>query len=85
MTKDLRQLFFSALCGWSNQHKPVSATFRLPPELTADPQQALERSKQTCEAMGRQFTLLEPPSHWCFSCDPYVVKPDELPPYVGCF
>jgi hypothetical protein len=73
MTKGLTAvIFLSALCACSNQDKPVTVKFRLPPEQ-ADPQKALERSKQTCEAMGREFTLLEPPPHWRFSCEPHGV------------
>lgn len=35
----------------------------------SDPATELQQSKRICEAQGREFTLLEPPPHWRFSCD----------------
>ncbi len=35
----------------------------------SDPAADLEESKRICEAQGREFTLLEPPPHWRFSCE----------------
>ena len=29
------------------------------------------------EAQGREFTLLEPPPHWRFSCEPHGAKPQS--------
>lgn len=40
-----------------------------------DPQTDLDQSKRICEAQGREFTLLEPPPHWRFSCELPGVKP----------
>lgn len=68
-------IFLAALCACSKQDKPITVTFRYPPGQVPDPRADLERSKQICEAMGREFTVLEPPPHWHFSCEPHGVKP----------
>jgi len=68
-------IFLSALCACANSHKLVTVTMELPPELAADPQKALERARQTCEEIGSEFTLLEPPPHWRFSCERHGVNP----------
>lgn len=52
-----------------------TTTFRLPPDQASDPQMVLEQAKQYCEGIGREFTLLERPPHWRFSCEPHAVKP----------
>jgi hypothetical protein len=76
MTKGLAAvIFLAALCACSKQDKTVTMTFRYPPGQIPDPRTDLERSKQICEAMGREFTVLEPPPHWRFSCEPHGVKP----------
>lgn len=68
-------VLMSALCACSKQHKTITVTFGYPPGQAPNPQTELERSKRICEAMGREFTLLEPPPHWRFSCEPHGVKP----------
>jgi hypothetical protein len=83
-------ILLTAVCACSQQHKPIprledvspsggaqrgTMKFRLPPDQASDPQLVLEQAKQYCEGIGREFTLLEPPPHWRFSCEPRVVKP----------
>jgi hypothetical protein len=77
MTKGLAAVIFPAvLCACSQQHKTVTVTFRYPSSgQVPDPQTDLEQSKKICESMGREFTLLEQPSHWRYSCEPHGVKP----------
>jgi hypothetical protein len=76
MTKGLAAvIFLAALCACSKQHEPLTVRFDTQGQVPADPQTELKRSRQICEAMGREFTLLAPPPHWRFSCEPHGVKP----------
>ena len=68
-------VFLTALGACSKQHEPVTVVFATRPGQPTDPQKDLEQSKRICEAMGREFTLLEPPPHWRFSCEPHGVNP----------
>lgn len=67
-------IFLTALCACSKQHEPITVVFATRPG-PPDPQKDLEESKRLCESMGREFTLLDPPPHWRFSCEPHGVKP----------
>jgi hypothetical protein len=62
-------IFLSALCACSSQGRSRSITFQGRPGQADDPRAFLDSSKQWCEAHGREFTLLEPPPHWRFSCE----------------
>ena len=70
MTKCLAVfLFLTALCACSQQDKPITVPFSGPARSGPDPRTELERSKRICEAMGREFTLLDSPPNWRFSCE----------------
>ena len=76
MTRRLAPIILLAvLCACSKQHEPVTVVFATRPGQPIDPQKDLELSKRLCEAMGREFTLLEPPPHWRFSCEPHGANP----------
>lgn len=75
MTRRLAPIIFLAvLCACSKQREPVTVVFASRPGPPPDPQKFLEESKRICEAVGREFTLLEPPPHWRFSCEPHGAK-----------
>ena len=67
-------IFLAVLYACSKQREPVTVVFASRPGPPPDPQKDLEESKRICEAMGREFTLLEPPPHWRFSCEPHGAK-----------
>lgn len=76
MTKALAAvIFLTALCACSKQHEPITVVSASRPGPPPDPQKELEEFKRNCESMGREFTLLKPPPHWRFSCEPHGVKP----------
>jgi hypothetical protein len=59
MTQRLAAIIFpTVLSACSKQREPVTVVFASRPGQPPDPQQVLEESKRTCEAMGREFTLL---------------------------
>jgi hypothetical protein len=70
MTKYLAVfLFLTALCACSQQDKPITAPFSGPARSGPNPRTELERSKRICDAMGREFTLLDSPPNWRFTCE----------------
>lgn len=61
----------------SRQNIHGTIMFRVAPDQARDPQKEVEESKRICEAQGREFTLLNPPPHWSFSCEPRKRQPAQ--------